>query len=74
MPCCKSRPWQRDSNQTVSGKPGAVHSVTDLEIEEAIREAWVIQQAGPDVPPSARRLAAALLAVNLGTAALGHSG
>jgi transposase InsO family protein len=25
VPCCKSRPWQRDSNETASGKPGAVH-------------------------------------------------
>ena len=26
MPCCKRRPWQRDSNQTVSGKPGTVQA------------------------------------------------
>jgi hypothetical protein len=32
--------------------------MTDLEIEEAIREAWLIVQAG--APPSARRLAAVL--------------
>jgi hypothetical protein len=49
-----------------------VISVTDLEIEETIREALVIQQAGPDVPPSARRLAAALLAVTGGTPAHPH--
>jgi hypothetical protein len=44
-----------------------VKSVTDLEIEEAIREAWTMVQAG--APPSARRLAAALLAVTGGTQA-----
>jgi hypothetical protein len=49
-----------------------VISVTDLEIEEAIRDAWTIQQVGPDVPPSARRLAAALLALTLGTPAQPH--
>src|SRR3954466_14547557 len=42
-------------------------SVTDLEIEEAIREAWTILYAG--APPSARRLAAALLAMTGGTQA-----
>ena len=26
MPCWKNQPWQRDSNETASGKPGAVHS------------------------------------------------
>ena len=25
-PCCKNQPWQRDSNQIASGKPGAVQS------------------------------------------------
>jgi hypothetical protein len=45
-------------------------SVTDLEIDEAIREAWTIVQAG--APPSARRLAAALLAVSGGTQAHPH--
>src|SRR3954451_21734474 len=45
-------------------------SVTDLEIEEAIREAWTILYAG--APPSARRLAAALLAVTGGTPAHPH--
>src|SRR3954451_21253559 len=45
-------------------------SVTDLEIEEAIREAWTILYAG--APPSARRLAAALLAVRGGTPAPPH--
>jgi hypothetical protein len=49
-----------------------VISVTNLEIEEAIRDAWTIQQAGPDVPSSARRLAAALLALTLGTPAQPH--
>ena len=46
-------------------------SVTDLEIEEAIREAWTILYAG--APPSARRLAAALLAVTGGTLAHPHT-
>jgi hypothetical protein len=41
--------------------------VTDLEIEEAIREAWVVLSAGSAVSPSARRLAAALLALTGGT-------
>jgi hypothetical protein len=45
-------------------------SVTDLEIEEAIREAGAILQAG--APPSARRLAAALLALTSGTSAHPH--
>src|SRR3954465_13363168 len=44
-----------------------VMSVTDLEIDEAIREAWTILYAG--APPSVRRLAAALLAVTRGTPA-----
>jgi hypothetical protein len=42
-------------------------NVTDLEIDEAIREAWTILHAGSATPPSARRLAAALLAVTGGT-------
>jgi hypothetical protein len=41
--------------------------VTDLEIDEAIREAWTIQHGGSATSPSARRLAAALLAVTGGT-------
>src|SRR3954471_10670315 len=45
-------------------------SVTDLEIDEAIREAWTIVYAG--APPSVRRLAAALLAVAGGTQAHPH--
>jgi hypothetical protein len=45
-------------------------SVTDLEIEEAIRDAWTILYAG--APPSVRRLAAALLAVTGGTPAHPH--
>ena len=48
-----------------------VMSVTDLEIEEVIREAWTILYAG--APPSARRLAAALLAVTGGTQAHPHT-
>ena len=42
-------------------------NVTDLEIDEAIREAWMIVHAGSAASPSARRLAAALLAVTGGT-------
>jgi len=49
-----------------------VMSVTDLEIDEAIREAWTIRYAGPAASPSARRLAAALLAVTGGTLAHPH--
>ena len=45
-------------------------SVTGLEIDEAIREAWTILYAG--APPSTRRLAAALLAVTGGTQAHPH--
>ena len=41
--------------------------MTDLEIEEAIREAWAILHGG--ALPSVRRLAAALLAVTTGTPA-----
>jgi hypothetical protein len=47
-------------------------SVIGLEIEEAIREAWAILQAGSAAPPSARRLAAALLALTKGTSAHPH--
>src|SRR3954447_9246452 len=47
-------------------------SVTDLEIDEAIREAWTIVHAGSAASPSARRLAAALLAVPGGTQANPH--
>ena len=43
-------------------------SVTDLEIEEAIREAWTILHASP----SAYRMAAALLAMTGGTSAHPH--
>lgn len=46
--------------------------MTDLEIEEAIRDAWTILQAGSAAPPCARRLAAALLAVTRGTPAQPH--
>jgi hypothetical protein len=46
-----------------------VRSVTDLEIEEAIREAWMIVYAEPAASPAARRMAAALLAVTGGTQA-----
>jgi hypothetical protein len=42
-------------------------SVTDQEIEEAIRDAWTILHGGSTAPPSARRLAAALLALTKGT-------
>ena len=46
--------------------------MTQLEIEEAIREAWLIVQAGSAASPSAHRLAAALLAVTGGTQAHPH--
>jgi hypothetical protein len=49
-----------------------VMSVTDLEIDDAIREAWTIVHAGSAASPSARRLAAALLAVTGGTPAQPH--
>ena len=49
-----------------------VMNVTDLEIDEAIREAWTILQAGSAAPSSARRLAATLLAVTGGTPAQPH--
>ena len=49
-----------------------IMNVTDLEIDEAIREAWTILLAGSAAPPSARRLAAALLAVTGGTQAHPH--
>jgi len=47
-------------------------TVTDLEIEEAIREAWTILHAGSAALPSVRQLAAALLAVTGGTPAHPH--
>ena len=46
--------------------------VTDLEVEEAIRDAWTILYHGSAASPSARRLAAALLAVTTGTPAHPH--
>jgi hypothetical protein len=49
-----------------------VMSVTELEIDEAIREAWTILHAGSAASPSARRLAAALLAITGGTPAHPH--
>jgi hypothetical protein len=41
--------------------------VTDLETDEAIREAWTILYAEPAASPLTRRLAAALLAITGGT-------
>jgi hypothetical protein len=49
-----------------------VMSVTDLKIDDAIREAWTIVHAGSAASPLARRLAAALLAVTGGTQAHPH--
>jgi hypothetical protein len=49
-----------------------VKSMTDLEIDEAIRDAWTILYTGSAALPSARRLAAALLAVTGGTPAHPH--
>jgi hypothetical protein len=46
--------------------------MTDLEIEDAIREAWTILYAEPAASPVARRLATALLAVTRGTQAHLH--
>jgi hypothetical protein len=46
--------------------------MTDLEIEDAIREAWTILYAEPTASPVARRLATALLAVTRGTQAHPH--
>jgi hypothetical protein len=46
--------------------------MTDLEIEDAIREAWTILLAGSAASPVARRLATALLAVTRGTQAHPH--
>jgi hypothetical protein len=46
--------------------------MTDLEIEDAIREAWTILYAEPAASPVARRLATALLAVTRGTQAHPH--
>jgi hypothetical protein len=49
-----------------------VKSVTDLEIEEAIRESWTILHTAPTASPLTRRLAAALLAVTRGTSTHPH--
>jgi hypothetical protein len=46
--------------------------VTELEVEEALQEAWAVLQAGPGAPASARRLAAALLALTTGSPAQPH--
>src|SRR3954447_12820271 len=43
--------------------------MTDLEIDEAIREAWMILYAGSSASPPVHRLAVALLAVTGGTPA-----
>src|SRR3954465_14027664 len=47
-------------------------SVTDLEVDEAIREAWTILYGGSTASPSERQLAAALLAVTGGTPTYPH--
>jgi hypothetical protein len=49
-----------------------VMSMTDLEIDDAIRQAWRILYAEPTASPLERRLAAALLAVTGGTQAYPH--
>jgi hypothetical protein len=49
-----------------------VMSATDLEIEDAIWEAWTILYAEPAASPVARRLATALLAMTRGTQAHPH--
>src|SRR3954454_4142582 len=43
--------------------------MTDLEIDEAIRESWMILHAGSSASPPVHRLAVALLAVTRGTPA-----
>ena len=47
-------------------------SVTDLEVDEAIRGAWTILYGGSTASPSERQLASALLAVTKGTPAHPH--
>src|SRR3954462_13731779 len=65
-------PWRGSGYAEASrGMPLGI-SVTDLEVEEAIREAWAVLSAGSAASPSARRLAAALLAVTGGTQAHPH--
>ena len=65
-------PWRGSGYAgTLRGIPLGI-SVTDLEIEEAIREAWAVLSAGSAVSLSAHRLAAALLAVTGGTPAHPH--
>src|SRR4051795_4718905 len=65
-------PWRSSGYAGASrGIPLGI-SVTDLEIEEAIREAWAVLSTGSAVSPSARRLAAALLALTGGTQAHPH--
>lgn len=49
-----------------------VAGVTDLEIEEAIREARTVLHSEATAPSSTRRLAAALLALSGGTSAHPH--
>ena len=49
-----------------------VLGVTDLEIEEAVREAWGILYAGSAASPPTRRLATALLVITKGTMAHPH--
>src|SRR4051794_37733466 len=67
-------PWRGSGYAEASrGMPLGI-SVTDLEIEEAIREAWAVLSAGSAASPSARRLAAALLAGTGGTQAPPHWG
>lgn len=51
---------------------GMVAGVTDLEIEEAIREAWAVLHSDAAASSSARRLAAALLVLTGGTSAHPH--
>jgi hypothetical protein len=62
-------PWRGSGYAEASRGIPLEISVTDLEIEEAIREAWAVLSAAS---PSARRLAAALLAVTGGTQAHPH--
>src|SRR3954467_4441398 len=65
-------PWRGSGYAEASRGISLGISVTALEIEEAIREAWAVLSTGSAVSPSARRLAAVLLALTGGTQAHPH--
>src|SRR3954462_2823592 len=65
-------PWRGSGYSEASrGIPLGI-SVTDPEIEEAIREAWAVLSAGSAASPPLRRLPAAPLALTGGTLAHPH--